>query len=188
MTEKEIKCIQARVGVVADGFFGPKSIAAVQAHLRAMMPKKNPWPGTSQEELTRFYGRAGDESKLIPMDVADLGMRYDGKPVRVLRCHRAVAASLLRVLQGIAAGPCRSVLERYAGCYNNRPMRGGSLPSLHARGAAVDLDPDSNGNHTPWPSRATMPLEVMEQFAREGWTCAGAFWLRDPMHFQATAL
>ncbi|NBT33490.1 MAG: M15 family peptidase, partial [Rhodobacteraceae bacterium] len=175
-------------GVVADGFFGPKSIAAVQAHLRAMMPKKNPWPGTSQEELTRFYGRAGDESKLIPMDVADLGMRYDGKPVRVLRCHRAVAASLLRVLQGIAAGPCRSVLERYAGCYNNRPMRGGSLPSLHARGAAVDLDPDSNGNHTPWPSRATMPLEVMEQFACEGWTCAGAFWLRDPMHFQATAL
>ena len=65
-------------------------------------------------------------------------------------------------------------------------MRGGSLPSLHARGAAIDLDPGTNGLHTPWPTRATMPLEVMECFAREGWLAAGAFWGRDAMHFQAT--
>jgi hypothetical protein len=65
-------------------------------------------------------------------------------------------------------------------------MRGGSLPSLHARGAAIDLDADNNGNHVAWPVRATMPLEVMEAFAREGWLSAGAAWLRDGMHFQAT--
>ena len=65
-------------------------------------------------------------------------------------------------------------------------MRGGSLPSLHARGAAVDLDPDHNGNGTSWPTRAIMPLEVMEEFAKEGWLAAGAFWGRDSMHMQAT--
>ena len=70
---------------------------------------------------------------------------------------------------------------------NNRSMRGGSLPSLHARGAAIDLMPDQNANHTPWPSAATMPMEVMEAFAREGWLSAGAFWGRDAMHFQATS-
>jgi hypothetical protein len=31
-----------------------------------------------------------------------------------------------------------------------------------------------------------MPIEVMEEFAKEGWLPAGAFWSRDAMHFQAT--
>jgi hypothetical protein len=113
-------------------------------------------------------------------------MLYDGKPVRSVRCHRKVAASLKRILTALSKGPHKSVLTQYAGCYNNRTMRGGSLPSLHARGAAVDLDPDSNGNHVTWPNRATMPLGVMEEFAREGWKSAGAFWSRDGMHHEAT--
>ena len=90
------------------------------------------------------------------------------------------------ILTAISKGPHRRILEKYAGCFNNRAMRGGSLPSLHARGAAVDFDPDNNGNHVSWPTRATMPLEVMEEFAKEGWIAAGAFWGRDAMHFQAT--
>ena len=65
-------------------------------------------------------------------------------------------------------------------------MRGGSRPSLHARAAAIDLDPGNNGLVTHWPMKATMPLEVMEAFAREGWLPAGAFWSRDAMHFQST--
>ena len=89
-----------------------------------------------------------------------------------------MADSLKRIFTALSKGPHKAVLEQYAGCFNNRPMRGGSLPSLHARGAAVDLDPDSNGNHVAWPTRATMPLEVMEEFAKEGWLCAGAFGQR----------
>jgi hypothetical protein len=27
---------------------------------------------------------------------------------------------------------------------------------------------------------------VMEEFAKEGWLAAGAFWSRDSMHMQAT--
>jgi hypothetical protein len=186
MNTKQIQELQHRVGAVPDGFWGPKSIAACQAHLRRMMPKTSPWPGTTQAALTKFYGAAGDESQLVDLPVAGLGMKYDGRPVRTVRCHRTVAESLRRVLAEIAAGPARAVLERYAGCYNNRPMRGGKLPSLHARAAAIDLDPANNGNHTLWPVRAMMPIEVMEAFAREGWLSAGAFWGRDAMHFQAT--
>jgi hypothetical protein len=65
-------------------------------------------------------------------------------------------------------------------------MRHGTRPSLHARGAAVDFWPQVNGNRTQWPVVAQMPLEVMEFFAVGGWLSAGAFWLRDSMHFQAT--
>jgi len=96
-----------------------------------------------------------------------------------------VADSLHRVLSSLARTH-PEILEKYAGCYNNRNMRGVSLPSLHARGAAIDLWPEKNGNHTAWPTRATMPLEVMEAFAKEGWKSAGAFWSRDGMHQEAT--
>ena len=88
-----------------------------------------------------FYGNAGDENKLESIDVSSIGVRYDGQKVKSIRCHRKVADSLHRVLVSIDGGSCAYILEQYAGCYNNRPMRGGSLPSLHARGAAIDLDP-----------------------------------------------
>ena len=186
MTCAQIIAMQAKIGTAPDGFWGPKSIAACQKHLRALMPKDSNWPGTSQAALQGFYGSPGDESRLVNLDVQGLDVRYDGKPVRTIRCHERVAESLRRVLEDIAAGPHPDILAQYAGCYNNRPMRGGSLPSLHARGAAIDLDPDNNRLSQSWPVSATMPLEVMESFAREGWLAAGAFWGRDAMHFQST--
>lgn len=64
--------------------------------------------------------------------------------------------------------------------------RYGQLIFLAALCAAIDLDPDNNGMRDSWPVRATMPLEVMEAFAKEGWLSAGAFWGYDSMHFQAT--
>ena len=61
-------------------------------------------------------------------------------------------------------------------------MRGGNSYSMHAYGIAIDFDPDTNGMHDKWPTVATMPLEIMEFFAAEGWLSAGAFWGRDAMH------
>jgi hypothetical protein len=186
MTKAQIIALQNRIGATPDGFWGPKSIAACQRHLQALMPSPHPWPKSDQSSLTKFYGSPGDESKLMSLDVAGLGVRYDGKPVKSIRCHERVADSLLRVIVDLACGPHAAILSTYAGVYNNRPMRGGSLPSLHARGAAIDLSPDTNRLSQSWPVSATMPLEVMESFAREGWLAAGAFWGRDAMHFQAT--
>ena len=190
MSLAEIKATQKRVGALADGFWGPKSIAACQQHLRSLMPKPNPWPHSDQASLRAFYGDAGDESQLVSITFP-FRMLYEGKIVKTTRCHRKVAASLLRVLTNLGDrySGVRGIMEEaedYGGCYNNRPMRRGSLPSLHARGAAIDLDADDNGNLVSWPVAADMPLEIMEAFAREGWLSAGAFWGRDAMHFQAT--
>lgn len=186
MNASQIADMQKRIGAVPDGFWGPKSIAACQAHLRALMPSPLPWPNQDQASLTEFYGKAGDESKLTRINVRDLGICYDDSPVASIRVHEACADSLLRVLMAISKGPAAYVLLDYAGVYNNRPMRGGSLPSLHARGAAIDLRPVTNGNRAHWPREADMPLTVMEEFAKEGWLSAGAFWGRDAMHFQST--
>lgn len=184
MNTEQIKDMQRRVGVMADGFWGPKSMAACQAHLRQLMAGHQ-WPGATQRELTDFYGLPGDESRLVNLDVQGLGVKYEGSPVKTIRCHGKVAGSLraiLQELQTVAPG----VLAQYDGCYANRAMRGGSLPSLHARGAAIDFDAVNNGNTAHWPVKAVMPLAVMEVFARHGWLSAGAFWGRDAMHFQAT--
>lgn len=186
MTRNQIIELQRRVGASADGFWGVKSIKACKAHLLALMPKDHPWPTPDQISLTKFYGRAGDESQLVNLAVGDLDIRYDGKQVKSMRCHHKVAPSLRRILEQIAASPHHWVLKEYAGCYNNRPMRGGSLPSLHARGAAIDLAPNTNSNREHWPSSANMPIEVMEIFAKEGATPAGAFWGRDAMHAEFT--
>lgn len=190
MNEAEIIKLQERVGTEPDGFWGPQSIMACQLHLRRLMPSPHPWPKSDQASLTAFYGRPGDESQLVTITFP-YRMLYEGKLVTRTRVHRKCGDSLLRVLTAIGDRykDRRDVFEEaedYGGCYNNRPMRGGSLPSLHARGAAIDLDADDNGNKVHWPTAADMPIEIMECFAREGWMSAGAFWSRDAMHEQAT--
>jgi hypothetical protein len=186
VNQEKIKSIQAHIGTTPDGFWGVNSIAALQKHLRSLMPSPNSWPKSDQASLTRFYGDAGDESRLARIDVSGLGVQYEGNSVTSMRVNRACSESLLRVITAISSSPFRYILGEFGGVFNNRPMRGGALPSLHARGAAIDLAVSTNGLNTHWPTRATMPIEVMEMFAREGWLPAGAFWSRDAMHFQAT--
>lgn len=190
MKTAEIIAMQTRIGTTPDGQWGPKSRAACQAHLRALMPGPNPWPADNEVALSRFYGRAGDESNLVSFEFP-FPMFYEGKRVLRSRCHRKVKDSLLSILGEIGTRWInhRGILEEaedYGGIFNFRQMRGGSSISRHSWGIAIDIDADDNGNHTPWPEKADMPIEIMEAFAREGWLSAGAFWGRDAMHFQAT--
>jgi len=190
MNSTEIKAMQAKIGVEPDGFWGPKSIAACKAHLRKLMPSPNPWPKSDSASLRAFYGEAGDEDNLVSITFP-YPMYYAGKLVTKTRCHKKVADSLLRVLTSIGDrwGNWRGVMEEaedYGGCYNFRLKRGGTSYSLHAYGAAIDLDADDNQFRDSWPMKADMPLEIMEEFAKEGWIAAGAFWGYDSMHFQAT--
>jgi len=185
MNADRIKAIQSKVGTTVDGFWGPKSIFACQHYLQRLMDGSGQkWPETDQASLTKFYGPAGDESRLVMIELPGC-TRYEGIPVRRTRVNARCAESLSRVLDSLSNSH-PEVLGEFAGVFNNRAMRGGSTPSLHARGAAIDLAPDTNGNRMHWPLAASMPFEVMEAFAREGWLAAGAFWGRDAMHFQAT--
>ena len=185
MNQDQIKNLQKRIGVEPDGFWGRVSTKALQDHLTKLMPKPHPFPKTDQLSLTDFYGKAGDESKLVNLDVTGLGITYEGKPVKSIRCHMKISSRLFIALQEISK-TCPHVLKNYGGCYNNRPMRGGSLPSLHARGSAIDLLPATNGLHDHYPTKSDMPIEALEAFAKQGFLSAGAAWSRDGMHNQAT--
>lgn len=187
MTRAQIIQTQEQVGTVPDGFWGPKSIAATKRHLRRLCPEPNPWPSSSQRALRAFYGPPGDNSEIIRVPAPSWLRLYDDpdKRVRSIACHSKVADSLLRALRD-AYQHAPDMVRRYFGAHVDRPMRGSRTPSTHAYGAAVDLAASTNRNRQAWPVSANMPLEVMEAFAREGWTPAGAFWGRDAMHFQAT--
>jgi hypothetical protein len=188
MTTEQIVAVQRRIGTTPDGLWGSKSRAACKAHLQSLMPKPNLWPAENDAAMAEFYGKPGDESELRAIDVTGLGIEFFGTPIRRISCHRKVGDSLLKILQEIAQGPNRGILKNYAGVYNPRPMRGSKTgrPSKHAWGAAIDLDPTPNGLNAPWPTKATMPIEVAEVFAKHGWKSAGPFWGRDAMHHEAT--
>jgi len=190
MKTTEIQGMQRRVGAVPDGFWGPKSIAACRMHLRKLMPSLSPWPRSDQASMKAFYGVPGDEDNLVVLTFP-FPMFYDGRRVLTTRCHRRVKDSLLQVLTAIGqrVGDDQEVMEEaedYGGVFNFRNKKGGTTLSMHAWGAAIDLDADDNTFRDSWPMQADMPLEIMEEFAREGWISAGAFWGYDAMHFQAT--
>ncbi len=190
LNTNEIKAMQERIGVTADGFWGPLSIAACKRHLRALMPSPNPWPKPDRASVEAFFGRPGDESNLVPFEFP-YPTYYGGKQVTRGRCHKKVKDSLLRILRDIGDryGHAKAIMEEaedYGGIYNFRQKRGGGSLSLHSWGIAIDLDADDNMFRDHWPMRADMPLEIMECFAREGWLPAGAFWGYDAMHMQAS--
>jgi hypothetical protein len=192
VNQTQIKIMQEQVGAEPDGFWGPGSIAACQRHLKKMMPSPHPFPRQDQKSLTSFYGRSG-KVPLVRISCPYRMFLYNGPAtVKTIQVHAKLGPSLERVLKELGKryrtdeARTEAGINRYFGVYANRSMRGGSLPSLHARAAAIDFDATRNGLHTAWPTRANMPLDVMEIFAREGWLSAGAFWGRDAMHFQAT--
>lgn len=196
MTSAQIKHIQTRIRTTHDGFWGPKSEAACRAYLRSLMPRPAVAPASDQTSLTKFYGppgeRDGAEPPMSPVEVPFPMFLYqpDGQRVKNIRVHERCAPALHAVLADFAkwSEQARHAagLDLFFGCYNPRRMRGGTLPSLHARAAALDFDASRNGNHTHWPTAATMPIEAMEVFASHGWLPAGAMWSRDAMHFQFT--
>ncbi len=160
------------------------------------MPKSSPFP--KQARVESFYGPHGVKDGYTPPTkqiTLPFTVYYEGSPVTKLRPHELCADSLLAIFERLAQTfPTKSAREAagvliYDGLYNPRKMRGNNGSwSMHAWAIAIDLNASKNGNKIHWPTKAAMPLEVMECFAQEGWTPAGAFWSRDAMHFQATSV
>jgi hypothetical protein len=168
----------------------------------------NQWPLEDRASLNAFYGKhqlradgfptaAWVKAHLTIID-APYPMTLSWEPAHAItriQCHRAVAPSLRRILSAILQhyGSLSSVkaarMHLYGGVYNYRPIAGSHNLSLHAYGAAIDLDPEHNPLGRRWlPDTEMMPEEVVAIFEAEGWKWGGRFQSRaDCMHFQATS-
>jgi hypothetical protein len=151
----------------------------------------NTWP--TQAECRRFYGAPG--TNLIQLDLP-YEMTYEGKPVKRITINKKCADSAFRALTQIAkeysAADRKTLgLSIYAGCFNNRPMRGGTQLSMHAYACAIDFDPARN--QLKWGrDKARLAKPDCEAFWKaweaEGWVSLGRVRNFDWMHVQAARL
>lgn len=168
--------------------------------------EKPSWP--KQSNVPSYYGKielSNDgrpterwEARSLTKVLAPYPLRLAWAPdtvVRKITCHRLLAPSLLQCLARILEhyGSLEAVsaagMDLYGGCYNFRPMRGGTNLSMHSYGIAIDLDPDRNALNRKWEKgKGMMPLEVVRIFREAGWTWGGDWHRADCMHFQAASV
>lgn len=114
-------------------------------------------------------------------------MVYGSTPISTIRVNKGCSEAMLEALEGLLKlyGSQAAIeahnLHRFSGCYNFRPKRGGGSLSVHAYGAAIDLDAE----HNPFRTKTfAMPKEAIKVFTDLG-ADAGAHWNPpDAMHFQ----
>ena len=155
-----------------------------------------------QSEVAAFYGTPGPDGTIedqLAFATAPAPMRLDwalATTVTRLRVHEKCANALTTALAGVYAhygddAWRRLGLDRYAGGYNPRKMRGGTSWSMHAYGCAVDLFAPPNGLRTRCPKALFCGeeykpfLDIMEN---HGWLPAVRLWGADAMHFQMARL
>ncbi|TXH09508.1 MAG: hypothetical protein E6R03_16650 [Hyphomicrobiaceae bacterium] len=150
------------------------------------------WPAQSQ--MRNFFGAPGTNLVRMtfpyPQVVAwDLTSTVTSTLVNA-KCLKAFTAIFQKTLDHYGMDEIRRLrLNMYGGCYNNRSMLGGNVPSTHAYAAAWDIDPERN--QLKW-GRNLASLDAPEYDAfwsfveMEGMISLGRHANYDWMHFQAT--
>lgn len=153
------------------------------------------WP-TEREVLSgdSIFGQPGEAGSLVTIPLP-YPLRPSWSPdteLTSITCHRLIAVPLTRIfqrtLEHYGLERIRELrLDIYGGCFNNRPIRGGSRPSLHAWGIAVDLDPERNTLYMSAPEAAFSGPEYDAFWSiveKEGAFSLGRERNYDWMHFQ----
>lgn len=200
-----------------DGLYGPLTRNASVWFIReregvevvdweTLSPKDinpNDFPKATTSALNSHYGTAKPPSSCPGSKIVQvpcpwkMGLDWDmARSRHHFNVHSLVADSLKRVLEAVFQhygldGIKKHGLNRFSGDYRCRNIRGGSRPSTHAWGIAIDFYGSRNElrrstNDTPPPTLAHPELTFFwEQWEKEGWYSLGRMEDRDWMHLQA---
>jgi hypothetical protein len=149
---------------------------------------------TRDQKIKDIYGEPGDEKNLVSM-VVPYPMKlswYIKTIVTKIRCHKKIAEPLKKVFDEILTHYGLEKIKElkldiFGGCYNFRPVRGGTNLSKHSWGIAIDLDPENN--QLKWgkdkASFAKPEYKFMiDTFYKHGFESLGVEKNMDYMHFQ----
>lgn len=144
------EAVQGHLGISIDGIPGPGTAAAVMQALG--IPEESApvrWPRDATPELIDFYGLPGT-GQTMARAAYPLKLSWDNSQVIErfschVRCKDAFESVFRETLAEYGEEAVRVLrLDQFGGCLNVRKKRGGTSWSVHAFGAAIDLDPDRN--------------------------------------------
>lgn len=208
----QIACLEAGYDPYGvDGLWGPNTENAYNNYLHFLehqkppepwrpedIPAVNPnnWPVQYTPEFDAFYGPRGSSLVRLQLPYTMKLAWETTSAVSSFFCHAKVHDSLHRVLTRVLAHYgkeeiARLRLDLYGGCYNERPIRGGTRWSMHSWGIAVDFDPGRNKLEWGRDKAAFAAPEYTkwwEFWEEEGWVSLGRQRNFDWMHVQAAKI
>ena len=165
--------------------------------LRGVPPDQNIDPGRVRYEpfFTKMYGNCKQDPRGVEARLEDVVWLPEnwGKTVRVTRVN-GVADALRKVSAELDRLPRRFMkyLRPSAGAYHCRTIAGTERFSVHAFGAAVDINAkygdywrwSNPRSDTPLAHRNQIPWEIVEIFERHGFIWGGKWYHYDTLHFE----
>jgi hypothetical protein len=208
----QVVCLEANLkpGDI-DGYWGPNTDYAYNQYLYILangQPQEpwrpeeitdinpNNWPRQYTPEFDAFYGAKGQNLVKVQLPYP---MRFSWDTtvsINSFSCHAKVRDSMQRVLKHVLdyygiVEIKRLKLDLWGGCFNDRPIRGGTKPSMHSWGIAVDFNPTHN--KLEWGrDKATFAspeyTKWWQFWEEEGWVSLGRQRNFDWMHVQAAKI
>jgi hypothetical protein len=154
------------------------------------------WPKQNASSMNAFFGKVGSNQVSLVMPYP-MRLSWDLKtPIHKFsinkKCHDSAKRVFTKVLEIYGLEEIKRLrLDRFGGCLNVRKMRGGSTWSVHAWGAAIDIDPDRNQLKWGKDQAAMAKPEYKawwDAWEEEGWVSLGRSRNFDWMHVQAANL
>jgi hypothetical protein len=199
---------QAAHGLQADGIIGPDTWSALSTALAppgsptGVAPSDAPPVPDGFDQIVATFGdprpllnpdgaiSADNEARWerqilaageLPFDVPLDPKNPAAGTKRRFWAHRKLVNTFVAVFSEVARLGLQAQVHSWGGLYNFRPIRGATHLSLHAFGAALDLNSETN----PLGGSGDMNPQLVEVFAHFGFFWGGNFHARpDPMHFQ----
>lgn len=152
-----------------------------------------------QRDCVKYYGTPGKNSGTVRKQIVTITLPFKlridynlNQSTNRISVHKKAApslkAALIEVHKHYGLAKMKKLgIDRYAGAYNPRKMRGGSRWSMHAYGCAIDFYAAPNGLRASCPKALFCGpeykafLDIME---KHGWLPAVRLWGKDAMHFQ----
>ena len=153
-----------------------------------------------QRDVGTFYGTPGQqiETRLSLIELPfklriDYSLRQKTNKIRVHRkCAPSLEKALIAVHDHYGMDRMKELgIDRYAGAYNKRRMRGGKSWSMHAYGCAIDFYAAPNGLRVSCPQALFCSPEYkafLDIMDAHNWLPAIRLWGKDAMHFQQARL